>query len=42
MQLSRSKTKSLKELARKYVWWKSPDEALRTPQRIIAQVMNRR
>jgi len=30
----------LKELARKYVWWKSPDEALRFPQRIIAQVMN--
>jgi hypothetical protein len=30
----------LRELARKYIWWKSPDEALRTPQRIIAQVMN--
>lgn len=30
----------LKELARKYIWWKSPEEALRTPQRIIAQVMN--
>ena len=31
---------TLKELARKYVWWKSPDEALRAPQRVIAQVMN--
>lgn len=30
----------LKELARKYIWWKSPEEALRNPQRIIAQVMN--
>jgi hypothetical protein len=30
----------LKELARKYIWWKSPEEALLKPQRIIAQVMN--
>jgi hypothetical protein len=30
----------LRELARKYIWWKSPDDALRTPQRTIAQVMN--
>ena len=30
----------LTQLARKYVWWKSPEEALRAPQRIIAQVMN--
>lgn len=30
----------LQQLARKYIWWKSPDEALRMPQRIIAQVMN--
>jgi hypothetical protein len=30
----------LKLLARKYIWWKSAEEALRTPQRIIAQVMN--
>ncbi|HEX3821753.1 MAG TPA: hypothetical protein VHW45_15575 [Candidatus Sulfotelmatobacter sp.] len=34
------KDETMKELARKYVWWKSPDEALRAPQRIIAQVMN--
>lgn len=31
---------TLREMARKYIWWKSPDEALRTPLRIIAQVMN--
>lgn len=30
----------LRELAAKYVWWKTPDEALTTPNRIIAQVMN--
>ena len=30
----------LKELARKYIWWKTPDEAISRPQRIIAQVMN--
>ncbi len=29
----------LKLLAQKYVWWKSPEEALENPQRIIAQVM---
>jgi hypothetical protein len=38
--LSRFEDETLKELARKYVWWKSPDEALRAPQRVIAQVMN--
>lgn len=27
-------------LARKYVWWKTPDEAALAPQRVIAQVMN--
>jgi hypothetical protein len=27
-------------LARKYIWWLSPEEALQTPARVIAQVMN--
>ncbi|MGH9497092.1 MAG: hypothetical protein ACRD3B_19005 [Candidatus Sulfotelmatobacter sp.] len=40
MPLGQFEEETLKELARKYVWWKSPDEALRSPQRIIAQVMN--
>jgi hypothetical protein len=31
---------TLKSLARKYIWWKSPDEALAMPQRIMASVMN--
>ena len=30
----------LKPLAGKYIWWKSPDEALATPERVIAQVMD--
>lgn len=32
--------KLLKELAAKYIWWKKPDEALRQPRRIAAQVMD--
>lgn len=31
---------TLKALADKYVWWKSPDEAVTMPDRVIAQVMN--
>lgn len=30
----------LRRLATKYVWWKTPDEALRQPDRVVAQVMN--
>ncbi len=36
-QISRE---ALKPLACKYVWWKSPDEAVAMPERVIAQVMN--
>ena len=31
---------TLRRLARKYVWWKTPDEAMAMPRRVIAQVMN--
>ncbi len=31
----------MKLMASKYSWWKSPDEALAMPERIIAQVMDR-
>ena len=31
---------TLKRLAAKYIWWKTPDEAVETPERVIAQVMN--
>lgn len=30
----------LEPLARKYLWWKMPEEAMATPERVIAQVMN--
>jgi len=31
---------TLKPFARKYIWWKSPDDALTMPAHVIAQVMN--
>jgi hypothetical protein len=31
---------ALKQLAAKYIWWKTPDEAVAMPERVIAQVMN--
>ena len=30
----------LKQVAPRYVWWKTPEEALRYPNRLIAQVMD--
>jgi len=30
----------LKPLAQKYIWWKTPDEALQMPLHIMAQVMS--
>lgn len=30
----------LRRLASKYIWWKTPDEAISMPERVIAQVMN--
>jgi len=30
----------LKRLASKYIWWKTSDEAVAMPERVIAQVMN--
>ncbi|MGH8801357.1 MAG: hypothetical protein ACREX6_03545 [Casimicrobiaceae bacterium] len=33
-------TGELEALARRYIWWKSATEAMSTPDRIIAQVMN--
>ncbi|QDQ27087.1 hypothetical protein FNU76_12340 [Chitinimonas arctica] len=30
----------LKPFAGKYVWWKTPDEAVAMPERVIAQVIN--
>ncbi|MGH8296179.1 MAG: hypothetical protein ACRETZ_11900 [Steroidobacteraceae bacterium] len=30
----------LKQMAAKYIWWKTPDEAMHYPRRVITQVMN--
>jgi hypothetical protein len=30
----------LERLARRYIWWQAPEESLRNPDRIIAQVMD--
>jgi len=31
---------TLMRLAAKYIWWKTPDEAVRQPERVVAQVMD--
>ncbi len=33
-------TELMLRLAAKYIWWKSPEEAIRTPKKIAAQIMN--
>ena len=33
-------TQILRRLAGRYIWWKTPDEALQAPDRIVAQVMD--
>ena len=38
--MKHSESKALKQLAAKYVWWKTPDEAMAWPDRVIAQVMD--
>ncbi len=30
----------IRHLVSKYIWWKTPDEAMTMPERVIAQVMN--
>ena len=30
----------LRQDAARYIWWETPDEAMRRPPRVIAQVMN--
>ena len=31
---------TLRQMAAKYIWWKTPDDAMRYPHRVITQVMN--
>jgi hypothetical protein len=38
--MSPHERKLLRDLAARYIWWKTPDEALRQPQRIAVQVMD--
>jgi len=33
-------TALLTELARRYIWWLTPEEAMELPSRVVAQVMN--
>jgi len=33
-------TKALLRLAAKYLWWKSPEEAVQQPERVVARVMD--
>ena len=30
----------IREMARKYIWWKSADDASLSPRRVVAQIMN--
>jgi hypothetical protein len=38
--MNRREQELLRQLASKYIWWKSPDQAMRSPRRIAAQVMD--
>lgn len=40
MPLKKPDQEALKPFAKKYVWWKTPDEAVEMPQRVIAQIMD--
>lgn len=40
MEHENNKLDLLLQLAKKYIWWKTPDEAITYPNRIIAQVMD--
>ena len=39
-QLSSHALECLRRLAPRYVWWKTPDEAMQFPDRVAAQVMD--
>lgn len=40
MEIDSENRDFLERLAAKYVWWKSPKEAMKRPDRVMAQVMN--
>jgi hypothetical protein len=35
-----SQDRFLERMAARYIWWKTPEEAMRYPERVISQVMN--
>lgn len=39
--LTEKQKKFLSKVVSTYIWWKTPEEALMYPHRIVAQVMNR-
>jgi hypothetical protein len=39
-RFTESQREVLARLAKRYVWWESPEQARRFPQRVIAHVMN--
>ena len=40
LSLSPSALACLRRLASRYIWWKSPEESMQFPDRVVAQVMN--
>ena len=40
LTMSRTEKETLMALARKYIWWKTAEEAVEFPYRVFAQVMN--
>ena len=38
--MNQNPVEQLKRLSTRYIWWKTTEEALQNPRRIIAQVMN--
>lgn len=40
MTFSQTDLNIIKDYAKKYIWWKTPDEAISMPYRVIVQVMN--
>ncbi|WP_159991315.1 hypothetical protein [Pelistega ratti] len=39
LPLSNSQLAIIKQLSKTYIWWQTPDEAVKNPYRVIAQVM---
>ncbi|MGH2547894.1 MAG: hypothetical protein ACRDHN_00770 [Thermomicrobiales bacterium] len=33
-------TRTTQAICRRYIWWETPEQAIETPERVVAQVMN--